>query len=108
MRTLTPSTSAVNRRGSNAGLASTLASPNQARYKGLISTPGITKFSAWKRETEIPRYVFQMYIVPGTKSKYHILFKNLLIFVATFLFSGHIFMIFYFKKLKKSRAKKYG
>jgi len=32
-------------------------SPNQVRYKGLISTPGITKFSAWKRDTEIPKWV---------------------------------------------------
>ena len=32
-----------------------LASPNQARYKGLISTPGVIKFSAWKRESDIPK-----------------------------------------------------
>ena len=57
MRNL-PAPTPASRRGSNAGLASTLASPNQSRYKGLISTPGITKFSAWKRENEIPKYVY--------------------------------------------------
>ena len=57
MRNL-PAPTPASRRGSNAGLASTLASPNQSRYKGLISTPGITKFSAWKRENELPKYDF--------------------------------------------------
>ena len=57
MRNL-PAPTPASRRGSNAGLASTLASPNQSRYKGLISTPGITKFSAWKRENELPKYAF--------------------------------------------------
>ena len=71
-----PAANANSRRGSNAGIGYTLASPdfvriqnlllfsgigyplaspNQARYKGLISTPGVIKFSAWKRESDIPK-----------------------------------------------------
>jgi hypothetical protein len=32
-----------------------LSNANQGRYKGIVSNPGVIKFSAWKRETEIPK-----------------------------------------------------
>jgi len=35
-----------------------LAGNTQARYKGLVATPGIIKFSQWKRETDIPKYEY--------------------------------------------------
>ena len=78
MRNLsTPANNAGARRPSSSGLGTPLASPNQARYKGkifeekmiffkkdnftkffligIISTPGLVKFSGWKRETDIPK-----------------------------------------------------
>ena len=57
MRNLAPpgNTGAGSRRGSTAGIGTPLASPNQGRYKGLISTPGVVKFSGWKRENDIPK-----------------------------------------------------
>lgn len=57
------------RRGSNAGIGYPLASPNQGRYKGLISTPGITKFSSWKRESEIPKLHFHEFILQKIREK---------------------------------------
>jgi acyl-coenzyme A synthetase/AMP-(fatty) acid ligase len=52
----------TSRRGSAAGIN---APVNQAhtKYKGLISTPGYCKFSAWRRETEIPRQPFSRLIL---------------------------------------------
>ena len=62
----------TSRRGSGAGLGQT-ANPAHAKYKvgwactlqltggcgqGLVSTPGYCKFSAWRRETELPRQPF--------------------------------------------------
>ena len=57
------------RRGSTAGVGFPLASPNQSRYKGIISTPGVTKFSSWKRETEIPRLYFHEFILQKIQEK---------------------------------------
>lgn len=66
------------RRGSNAGIGYPLASPNQGRYKGLISTPGITKFSSWKRENEIPKVAFHEWILQkmGEKTKDKVWIKD--------------------------------
>jgi len=70
MRNLTtPSVAAGARRGSNAGIGFPLASPNQSRYKGLISTPGISKFSSWKRETEVPKVYFHELILQKIRDK---------------------------------------
>ena len=61
MRNLSAPPNPNSRRGSYSNLGATptgpppLAHPNQGRYKGLLSTPGIVKFSAWKREVEIPK-----------------------------------------------------
>ena len=58
MRNLTtPSSGFGARRGSAVGGAASLplAGPNQARYKALVPSPGTVKFSAWKRENEIPK-----------------------------------------------------
>ena len=37
-------------------------------YQGLISTPGYCKFSAWKRETEIPKQPFSRLILSSLAS----------------------------------------
>ena len=56
MRNLPSSGGAANRgRGGEPDAGFPLASPNQGRYKGVISTPGVVKFSAWKRENDIPK-----------------------------------------------------
>ena len=76
MRNLsTPSHAAAARRGSSAGIGFPLASPNQSRYKGLVSTPGITKFSGWKRETEIPKYVIQKSFLCKQIIKFYLSFR---------------------------------
>lgn len=51
-----------NRRGSVASGNLNL-NPLHAKYKGIISTPGYCKFSAWKRETEIPKQTFSSFIL---------------------------------------------
>ena len=58
MRNLPSSGGAANRggaRGADPDAGFPLAGPNQSRYKGVITSPGVVKFSAWKRENEIPR-----------------------------------------------------
>ena len=39
------------------------------RFKGLVSTAGYCKFSAWKRETEIPRQAFSKLILSSLASQ---------------------------------------
>ena len=39
-----------------------LASSSQSRFKGIVPSPGVVKFSQWKRENEIPKYVCHMAI----------------------------------------------
>jgi len=56
------------KRGSTAGLPS-VGNPAHAKYKGLISTPGYCKFSAWKRETEIRRQPFSKLILSSLSSQ---------------------------------------
>eukprot|EP00094_Tigriopus_californicus_P002372 TCALIF_02290-PA protein Name:"Similar to 4cl2 Probable 4-coumarate--CoA ligase 2 (Dictyostelium discoideum)" AED:0.08 eAED:0.08 QI:10/0.81/0.83/0.91/0.90/0.83/12/272/929 len=74
MRNLSTPYSAMNRRGSSSsGIGASgpppLASSQQARYKGLLSTPGMVKFSAWKRETDIPRLYFHDFLLAKIKEK---------------------------------------
>jgi len=70
MRNLsTPANNAGARRPSSSGLGTPLASPNQARYKGIISTPGLVKFSGWKRETDIPKVYFHDFILQKIREK---------------------------------------
>ena len=62
MRNLPSSGGAANRggaRGADPDAGFLLAGPNQSRYKGVITSPGVVKFSAWKRENDIPRYNWQ-------------------------------------------------
>jgi len=56
------------RRGSSAGVGSAV-NQQHAKYKGLISTPGFCKFSAWKRETDIPRQPFSKLILSSLASQ---------------------------------------
>jgi len=55
------------KRGSTAGLGN-VGNQAHAKYKGLISTPGYCKFSAWKRETEIPKQPFSRLILSSLAS----------------------------------------
>ena len=60
MRNLPSSGGAASRGGARSGggdpdAGFPLAGPNQSRYKGVITSPGVVKFSAWKRENDIPR-----------------------------------------------------
>ena len=59
MRNLATPSNLGMRRGSAVGGAASmpLMGPNQARYKGLLSTPGVVKFSQWKRENDIQKWV---------------------------------------------------
>ena len=58
----------MTKRGSTAGLAGP-ANQQHAKYKGLISTAGYCKFSAWKRETDIPRQPFSKLILSSLASQ---------------------------------------
>ena len=69
MRNLsTSSWSGETKRGSTAGLGSNINQAH-AKYKGLISTPGYCKFSAWKRETDIPKQPFSRLILSSIASQ---------------------------------------
>eukprot|EP00095_Tigriopus_kingsejongensis_P001553 maker-scaffold137_size321222-snap-gene-0.10 protein:Tk01553 transcript:maker-scaffold137_size321222-snap-gene-0.10-mRNA-1 annotation:"4-coumarate-- ligase-like" len=69
MRNLTTPAN-MSRRGSSSSVGPPpLASSHQGRYKGLLSTPGVVKFSAWKRETDIPRQYIHEFLLAKIKEK---------------------------------------
>jgi len=58
----------TSRRGSAAGI-NTAVNQAHTKYKGLISTPGYCKFSAWRREVEIPKQPFSKLILSSLASQ---------------------------------------
>jgi len=66
MRSLSASKLSTERRGSVA--APSITNQLHAKYKGLISTPGFCKFSAWRREVELPRQKFSSLLLTSIAS----------------------------------------
>jgi len=70
MRNLPTSGGAANRgRGAEPDAGFPLASPNQGRYKGVITAPGVVKFSAWKRENDIPKIFLHDYLLQKIRAQ---------------------------------------